>query len=330
MRYNPTGNARKIVAALNGAPDGDGWVCRCPAHADTNPSLRVVDRGGKTLVCCRAGCTQSEVITALKKLRLWKSWGRGVARRQQQDDKPAPAQEPPPRDPLKTWRRAYPNVRGTQVETYLGRRSIVLTDAEAASLRFASGLFHWPTRTRWPAMIALVKLADGTELAGHQTFLALDGSAKRRSTAQVVPRRRRSRIGGAVWFGAPRPDQEFLVGEGIESTLEQHAPRPALRPGCAALSTLGIRRLILPAAAKRVRIFADRDNESQGFNAARVAWQRWRAEGREVRITLARASRRGRELTFSIRRCGHERPSLKPSRRCRLCRRCRHKIAAIP
>ena len=304
MRYNPTGNARKIVAALNGAPDGDGWVCRCPAHADTNPSLRVVDRGGKTLVCCRAGCTQSEVITALKKLRLWKSWGRGVARRQQQDDKPAPAQEPPPRDPLKTWRRAYPNVRGTQVETYLGRRSIVLTDAEAASLRFALGLWHWPTRTRWPAMIALVKLADGTELTAHQTFLALDGSSKalvdspRLFPAGVAP------IGGAVWFGAIDADQEFVVAEGIESTLSSMRLAGA-SAGCAALSALGIRRLILPPAAKRIRVFADHDKREQGLNAARMAWQRWRAEGREVRVTLP--NQVGEDANdIWIRRCGHE------------------------
>jgi putative DNA primase/helicase len=85
-------SVRKIAAALNGAPDGDGWVCRCPAHPDANPSLRVVDHGGKTLVYCRAGCTQSAVITALKKLGLWKRWGRGPARQEQQTDSPAPAQ----------------------------------------------------------------------------------------------------------------------------------------------------------------------------------------------------------------------------------------------
>jgi hypothetical protein len=144
MRYNPAGNARKIVETLNGAPDGDGWVCCCPAHADVNPSLRLVERGGKTLVCCRAGYTQSAVIAALKKLRLWNRWGRaGAARRKQPDDKPAPKQEGPLRDPLKTWRHANPNVRRTPVEIYLDKhQAISLTDAEAASLRFAPALWH--------------------------------------------------------------------------------------------------------------------------------------------------------------------------------------------
>lgn len=279
------GLAGKIAAALNGVPDRDGWVCRCPAHADTNPSLHVADRGSRTLVYCRAGCTQSAVVTALKKLGLWKSWGRGPTRREQQADKPEPAQDTPLRDPLKPWRRALVNIRGTQIETYLGKRNIVLTDVEALSLRFARALWHWPTQTSWPAMIALVKLADGTELTAHQTFLALDGSSKapidqpRLFRAGVPP------TGGGVWFGAIDPSQEFIVGEGIETTLSAMRLVDAAA-GCAALSTFGIRRLILPPEAKRVRIFADHDKQEHGLNAAREAWRRWQAEGREVRVTL--------------------------------------------
>ena len=43
----------------------------CPAHDDHNPSLSVTDSSGKILVKCWAGCTQEEVIGALRDLGLW-------------------------------------------------------------------------------------------------------------------------------------------------------------------------------------------------------------------------------------------------------------------
>jgi hypothetical protein len=92
--------------------------------------------------------------------------------------------------------------------------------------------------------------------------------------------------GGGVWFGVARPDYEFIVGEGIESTLSEMRLRGAIA-GCAALSEIGIRRLILPKEAHRVRISADHDLHGQGVAAAREAARRWRAEGREVAASMA-------------------------------------------
>ena len=272
-------NARKIAAGLAGAPEGAGWSCCCPAHSDSTPSLFVADRGRSLTLYCHAGCTRAAVIAALKARGLW-------VRTFRMDRQAAAPVRKVAGDPLKPWRVARcPDVRGTLLETYFKSRALVLTDVEATALRFDQGLFHWPTRTWWPAMIALVKLADGAELAGHQTFIAIDGCGKAPIDKPRLFPAGSQPNGGAVWFGAPAPDQEFLVGEGVESTIS--AMRLTGAPtGCAALSTLGIRRLILPEGARRVRIFADRDSADQGFNAARVACARWRAEGREVRITL--------------------------------------------
>jgi hypothetical protein len=135
-------------------------------------------------------------------------------------------------------------------------------------------------------MIALVRLASGAELTCHQTFLARDGAGKapidkpRLFPAGVAP------AGGGVWFGAPDPEQDFIVAEGIESALSAMRLFDAAA-GCAALSALGIRRLILPPEAKRVRVFADRDPEGQGAAAASVAKARWQAEGRAVSVAQA-------------------------------------------
>ena len=48
----------------------------CPAHDDRNPSLSVSDKNGKILVHCWAGCTQEEVISALRGMGLWHSASR--------------------------------------------------------------------------------------------------------------------------------------------------------------------------------------------------------------------------------------------------------------
>ena len=45
----------------------------CPAHDDDKPSLVVSEGQGKTLVHCKAGCSQDAVIGALKERGLWSS-----------------------------------------------------------------------------------------------------------------------------------------------------------------------------------------------------------------------------------------------------------------
>lgn len=44
---------------------GGGWVARCPAHDDRNPSLSVSERGEKILLKCHAGCDVRSIVDAL-------------------------------------------------------------------------------------------------------------------------------------------------------------------------------------------------------------------------------------------------------------------------
>jgi hypothetical protein len=164
----------------------------------------------------------------------------------------------------------------------------MLTDEEARSFRFHPALWHWPTQSKWPAMVARVSLASGEDLSVHQTFLQLDGSGK-------APLGEKARLfaaggrtaGGGVWIGGVTDlKTEFVVAEGIESVLSAIRIFSA-SGGCAALSELGLRRLILPPEARRIRIFADNDELGQGLAAAREAWRRWRNEGREVAVSIA-------------------------------------------
>ena len=66
-------NAETITRLLGGARrTGNNWLCRCPAHDDRHASLSVKDAAqGRVLVHCLGGCTNGQVIKALKNLSLW-------------------------------------------------------------------------------------------------------------------------------------------------------------------------------------------------------------------------------------------------------------------
>jgi RecA-family ATPase len=63
--------AAALAKELGGTRHGNRWRCRCPAHADADPSLDITDGdNGRVLVNCRAGCEQADVIDALHDLGL--------------------------------------------------------------------------------------------------------------------------------------------------------------------------------------------------------------------------------------------------------------------
>lgn len=64
--------AERIAKSLSkGHKRLGGWQACCSAHVDSNPSLSLTDRDGKVLVKCHAGCSQDDVVTALRALGLW-------------------------------------------------------------------------------------------------------------------------------------------------------------------------------------------------------------------------------------------------------------------
>lgn len=66
--------AEAIAKALGGRKVGRNWMARCPAHDDRCPSLSVRDTAdGRVLLHCFSGCTQAQLIAALRSLGLWES-----------------------------------------------------------------------------------------------------------------------------------------------------------------------------------------------------------------------------------------------------------------
>ncbi len=65
-------NAAQIARHLHGRKMPSGWMARCPAHDDRDPSLSMKDGDeGRVLVKCHAGCSQDAVVAALKAKGLW-------------------------------------------------------------------------------------------------------------------------------------------------------------------------------------------------------------------------------------------------------------------
>jgi putative DNA primase/helicase len=147
-------------------------------------------------------------------------------------------------------------------------------------VRFHTGLKH-PSGGIWPAMIALVtRGVDDMPIAIHRTFLARNGTGK----APVEPQKMMLGPcrGSAVRLAGV--SDLLMVGEGIETTLS--AMQATGLPGWAALSSSGLRGLVLPPTVNAVIILADHDRNGAGEHAARVAAERWVAEGRLVRIAM--------------------------------------------
>jgi putative DNA primase/helicase len=193
-----------------------------------------------------------------------------------------------PNAPLRPWFKASPIREGSPVDTYLRNRGLIITVSEAKSLRSHPHLWHWPSRSCWPALVALVRSADGHKRCVQQTFLAVDGSGKAPvDKARLFPAGA-PLVGAGVWFGEATADCELIIGEGVESTLSAMRLFDATA-GCAALSTSGFVSLVLPPTIGRVRILADYDGA--GLSAAHQVARRWRGEGRAVRVS--RATHRG-------------------------------------
>jgi putative DNA primase/helicase len=271
--------AEAIAEALNSRRSGKGWMARCPAHPDITPSLSINETPTrKVLVKCFAGCSQAEVIAALRRRGLWPGRNRRMAIDAtpvvQKDDTHRLAHSNECSEiALGLWRSSVP-AEGTLAETYLASRGIFLPVPDA--LRFNRALRH-PSGGYWPAMMALVTHGvDGTPLAVLRTFLARDGSGK----APVEPERMMLGPcrGGVARLGDP--GEVLLVGEGIETCLA--AMQATGHPAWAALSTSGLKGLELPREVRHVIVAADGD--AAGEAAACQCAHRWQREGRRVRI----------------------------------------------
>jgi hypothetical protein len=191
------------------------------------------------------------------------------------------------------WEAAT-EAHGTPVTRYLAGRRITI--APPPSLRFLPRCPH-PGGVYLPAMVARIDNFDGELIGIHRTFLWPDGNGK----ADVDPQKAMLGRAGGGAVRLATAAETLLIGEGVESTLAVMIA--AGLPGWAALSAVGIERLILPPEVLNVVIAVDRDRNAAGERSARRAAGRWFAGGRRVKLIIP--NRIGADANDLLREARH-------------------------
>jgi putative DNA primase/helicase len=284
--------AAQIAERLNLTESGSGHYGQCPC-CSYEGAFSVVEQDGRILFHCHVGCTQDEVMQAL---REWEVWGNPATQVfEVPSDHPmgeyASSLKVGSRDAaLAMWQRSQP-APGTVVENYLRARGY--TGPIPGALHYVAGK-HSSDEQFHPLMLAAaVDLVNLAITGVHRTFLRPDGSGK----APIEPSKMSLgdvRGGGVPLLFAPI-GQELAVSEGIETGLS--VLQAIEIPTVAALSTGGLKALRLPTSVKKVWIAADPDEP--GIKAAQAAAQRWHGEGRTVRIVRPPAGQDFNDLARS-------------------------------
>lgn len=219
-------------------------MCRCPAHADSTPSLSVRPGAKRLLFHCFAGCGTGQVLAALRRLNL--PAGGSLPADQTHDPRGGRLRAAA----VQLWSEARP-LSGSLGESYLASRGISESSSE---LRFHPRTPHGrkPLTRFAPALIAAVR--DDSGLVGvHRSFL--DRTTKRLAT--LVPAKcALGRLGsGAVRL---QPAGNVLgLAEGIETAL---SASQLFGISCwATLGTERFRHVAVPTSASMLLLFLDCD-----------------------------------------------------------------------
>ena len=279
-------NARDLTLQLNGKWHGRYGTAACPAcqpeaRRDQDAlTLSDANDGRLLLHCKRSGCGFTDILAAA-----------GVTsgdyippdpveltRRQEAEERDAQRRAAQART---TWDDSVP-IDGTVAKTYLRNRGI--TCELPPTLRFHPGAWHGPTEHRYPALVAAVSPLHGSSApAVHRTYLRPDGSGK----ADITPAKMMlgRTAGGGVRLS--HGDGPLVVAEGIETALSLLSGTWGGALGdvlgssptvVAALSTSGMRGLILPPEPECLLVASDGDEPGReaardlGLRAMSLGW----------------------------------------------------------
>lgn len=158
------------------------------------------------------------------------------------------------------WSETLP-LPGTPAEAYLWGRGLVFDGIQDVRYHPNAPRGKEPGAHRHPAMVALVRTAEGKPCALHVTFIAADGTGKafgQRSRLMFGPTR-----GHSLQMEPPRQGV-LAVAEGIETAAGFSALHGV--PTWSALSAPGLSTFVVPRRVRKLIIAADGD--AAGMNAA--------------------------------------------------------------
>lgn len=248
-----------LVGSLGGTWHGNAAMCRCPAHADAEPSLSLRQGDHGILVTCFAGCAREDVLRELSRIRP-----------RQHFPAPPTSSAGGTANVERLWSEALP-VPGSPAERYLKRRRL---PANLPDTRFHPRCPHGPKpQTKFKSAL-LVAVREAHRLVAIQRiFLTPDDWYE----AKVML----GRPGEGAWQGA-RPGKALAIAEGFETAaafMQLHDT-----PCWASLGARRLDQLALPEGL-RTLIIAE-DNDPEGRRAAGKAWARNQRDGLVLRRML--------------------------------------------
>lgn len=273
--------AKELLSALGGRHG----MARCPAHRDRSPSLSVRERAGKVLFHCFSGCTQDDVIEALRSRGLWPERREGCRARLIKRTPPPPP-EPDEEAEKKTeraceiWRSSTPlwDTSSLPAMKYLKSRSIPWPWPE--TLAFGR-IEHFLTKERnVPALIVARQCPKIGMVRGILAiFIAEDGQKITHAKAKVSL--------GSIPNGAAQlmaPAETLILAEGPETALSASWLLGLPAWACCGPFT---NRPVLPSLVRRVILFADHDRNGASLKNAKIFAAELRAGGRKVSIQMS-------------------------------------------
>ncbi|WP_416463768.1 toprim domain-containing protein [Sphingomonas sp. VDB2] len=250
--------AAELANRLGGIWRPHGAMCRCPAHGDRVPSLSVRVGHSSLLFKCFAGCSNQDVLRAIRRLRLAVPV----------DPSPSSRVDAPPDNRTADLARSLWNdarmLAGSPGETYLRARNIhTLPDGLRWHPRTPLGR---GTAVRYRSAVLAALEDRGRIVAVQRLFLEPGGTGLARDL--IRPKRTLGRpLGGAVRL---RPAGSWLgLAEGVESA-ESAAILLGI-PVWAALGSERLHQLDLPDAVERLVLLPD--NDMAGRRAERLTRQ---------------------------------------------------------
>ena len=279
--------AEQIALALGGKRSGRQWVCKCPAHNDSSPSLIVFDGREAPQVRCLAGCDQKEVINALMDRGLWRSTATDRDRSQPKitvSRETSDAAMSKHREmALRIFEEAV-EPRSTLGESYLWQRGLTLPASMAnVCVRFHA---HCPRGSeRVPALVVLMRdIESDTPVAIQRIFLGND-AVKDGKPMMLGPAGRAAMMLSGKWetFTGDLMFCETLhIAEGFETALALFAQ--GYKPIWALGSAGGILRFPVLFGVGELIVCADHD--LTGISSAQACADRWETAGVKVRIWM--------------------------------------------
>lgn len=225
-----------------------------------------------------------------------------LAERAQRDARTAEAVRQAQQAALKMWLAAPASLAGSPAAGYLAARGIDLArlGRQPSALRCHPSLWNTEASRHYPALVAAISGADGVHVATHRTWLQRDGDGVWRKAPLEMPKKVlgamaggsiRIQRGGSGRALAAAPDGDTVaIAEGIETALSVAIACPELRV-LSSVSLGNMAAIALPAAIATVVLCADHDTKPQPQAALARAVERYKDEGRAVRV--ARPSRPG-------------------------------------